>query len=135
VYIGVGLGAGPRDSLQLAVTLRAGVRPGVARAIVEGGALLAGWLLGGAAGLGTVVSVVLIGGRWTCPFSSSEYLPTLLLYGDEDVRAPTDVAHDLHAAIPTSRLVVMPGVGHMSSVEAPERFSSEVRAFLSGQPV
>jgi uncharacterized membrane protein YczE len=60
VYIGAGLGAGPRDSLQLAVTLRAGVRPGVARAIVEGSALLAGWLLGGAVGLGTVVSVVLI---------------------------------------------------------------------------
>jgi pimeloyl-ACP methyl ester carboxylesterase len=57
-------------------------------------------------------------------------LPTLLLYGDKDVRAPLTVARDLHARIPTSTLVVMPGVGHMSSVEAPERFATEVRGFL-----
>jgi pimeloyl-ACP methyl ester carboxylesterase len=57
-------------------------------------------------------------------------VPTLLLYGDKDVRAPLNVAEDLHAAIPSSRLVVMPGVGHVSSVEAAERFNAEVRAFL-----
>ncbi len=57
-------------------------------------------------------------------------VPTLLLYGDKDVRAPLNVAEDLHAAIPTSRLVVMPGVGHVSNVEAAERFNAEVRAFL-----
>ena len=57
-------------------------------------------------------------------------VPTLLLYGDKDVRAPLNVAEDLHAAIPTSRLVVMPGVGHMNNVEAAERLNAEVRAFL-----
>ena len=57
-------------------------------------------------------------------------VPTLLLYGDEDVRAPLTVAQDLHTRIPASRLVVMPGVGHMSSVEAAERFNAEVRSFL-----
>jgi uncharacterized protein len=61
VYIGAGLGAGPRDSLQLALSLRGGLRPGVARAIVEGVALAAGWLLGGAAGIGTAATVILIG--------------------------------------------------------------------------
>jgi uncharacterized membrane protein YczE len=61
VYIGAGLGAGPRDSLQLALSLRAGWRPGVARACVEGFALAVGWILGGAAGLGTMVSVLMIG--------------------------------------------------------------------------
>ena len=62
-------------------------------------------------------------------------VPTLLLYGDEDVRAPLTVAQDLHSKIPASRLVVMPGVGHMSSVEASERFNTEVRTFLrSVQP-
>jgi pimeloyl-ACP methyl ester carboxylesterase len=59
-------------------------------------------------------------------------LPTLLLYGAEDVRAPLTVARDLQAAIDTSTLVVLPGVGHMSSVEAPERFDAEVRSFLRG---
>lgn len=57
-------------------------------------------------------------------------VPTLLLYGDEDVRSPLTVAEDLHTTIPASRLVVMPGVGHMSSVEAAERFNTEVRSFL-----
>jgi pimeloyl-ACP methyl ester carboxylesterase len=62
-------------------------------------------------------------------------VPTLLLYGDQDVRAPLNVADDLHAAIPTSRLVVMTGVGHASSVEAAERFNAEVRAFLRSVPI
>jgi pimeloyl-ACP methyl ester carboxylesterase len=57
-------------------------------------------------------------------------VPTLLLYGDQDVRAPMNVAEDLHAAIPASKLVIMPGVGHVSSVEAPDRFIAEVRRFL-----
>lgn len=57
-------------------------------------------------------------------------VPVLLLYGDEDVRAPLSVARDLHDAIPGSRLVVMEGVGHLSNVEAPARFGAEVRAHL-----
>lgn len=57
-------------------------------------------------------------------------VPTLLLSGDKDVRAPLSIAEDLHAAISTSELVVMQGIGHLSSVEASERFNTEVRAFL-----
>ena len=57
-------------------------------------------------------------------------VPTLLLYGGDDVRAPLPVARALHSAIPGSRLVVMPGVGHVSSVEAPALFNRIVRNFL-----
>jgi pimeloyl-ACP methyl ester carboxylesterase len=57
-------------------------------------------------------------------------VPTLLLYGDEDVRSPLQVAEALHATIPGARLVVMAGVGHVSDMEAPERFNAEVRGFL-----
>jgi pimeloyl-ACP methyl ester carboxylesterase len=57
-------------------------------------------------------------------------VPTLLLQGDEDVRAPVQVAEQLHASIPSSKLVILPGVGHVSSVEAPELFTAEVRSFL-----
>jgi pimeloyl-ACP methyl ester carboxylesterase len=57
-------------------------------------------------------------------------LPTLLLYGNKDVRAPLSVAHDLHAKIPGSRLVVMEEVGHVCNIEAAERFNAEVRAFV-----
>lgn len=57
-------------------------------------------------------------------------VPTLLIYGDEDVRAPLNVAEALHVSIAASRLVVMTGVGHASCVEAAERFNREVRDFL-----
>lgn len=57
-------------------------------------------------------------------------VPTLLLYGDRDVRAPLSVARQLHAGIAGSRLVVFPGVGHMVDLEAPERFTAEVLEFL-----
>lgn len=61
-------------------------------------------------------------------------VPTLLVYGDADVRAPLAVAEDLRAAIPGARLVVLPGAGHLCNVEAPERFNDEVRAFLRAHP-
>ena len=61
-------------------------------------------------------------------------VPTLLLYGDMDVRAPSSVARALHAEIPGSRLVFIPGAGHVCNVDAPERFNSEVRAFLGSAP-
>ena len=56
-------------------------------------------------------------------------VPTLLLYGERDVRAPREVAEALHAGIPGSRLVFLP-TGHVCNIEAPERFNAEVRAFL-----
>lgn len=57
-------------------------------------------------------------------------VPTLLLYGTEDVRSPRAVADALHAAIPDSELVLLPGVGHLINLEAPEAFDAEVRRFL-----
>jgi len=61
-------------------------------------------------------------------------LPTLLLYGDKDVRSPLRLGEDLRSQIPGSRLVVMPGVGHLSNFEAPDRFDAEVRSFLRSVP-
>jgi pimeloyl-ACP methyl ester carboxylesterase len=57
-------------------------------------------------------------------------IPTLLLYGDRDVRAPLTVADDLHAAISGSTLVVLPDTGHACNIEAPQAFNSAVRSFL-----
>ena len=59
-------------------------------------------------------------------------VPTLVLCGDRDIRAPLPVAEALHAAIPGSQLVVLAGVGHVSAVEAPERFNAAIRQFLAG---
>lgn len=57
-------------------------------------------------------------------------IPTLLLYGELDERAPLAVARDLHSAIPGAELVVIPSVGHLSNIEAPEEFNSQVRRFI-----
>ena len=58
-------------------------------------------------------------------------VPCLLLYGDSDRRSPLSIGQVLHAAIPGSQLVVLPGIGHLSSVDAPALFNREVRRFLS----
>ena len=57
-------------------------------------------------------------------------VPTLLLYGDQDVRSPVEVGRALRDGISGSSLVILPGVGHFSSVEGAERFNHEVRSFL-----
>jgi pimeloyl-ACP methyl ester carboxylesterase len=57
-------------------------------------------------------------------------VPTLLVCGDKDVRAPLTVAQDLHAAISGSTLVVLPDAGHACNIEAPEAFNRAVRNFL-----
>jgi uncharacterized membrane protein YczE len=61
IYIGVDAGAGPRDSLMLAIHRKTGVSIRTARAIIEVTVVTIGWLLGGPAGVGTVVHAVLIG--------------------------------------------------------------------------
>ena len=57
-------------------------------------------------------------------------VPTLLIYGADDVRAPLAVAETLHAGIAGSTLVVLPGTGHVCSIEAPAAFNAAVRRFL-----
>ena len=61
VYIGVDAGAGPRDSLMLAIHRTTGVSIRVARGAIEIIVVLIGWLLGGPAGIGTVAFALLIG--------------------------------------------------------------------------
>jgi pimeloyl-ACP methyl ester carboxylesterase len=57
-------------------------------------------------------------------------VPTLLVYGDKDVRAPLTVAESLHAALSGSTLVVLLDTGHVCNIEAPEEFNRVVRNFL-----
>lgn len=60
-YIGAGMEAGPRDSLMLVLSRRAGVRIGAARTVLEIGATAAGWALGGTVGAGTLAFALLVG--------------------------------------------------------------------------
>ena len=48
-------------------------------------------------------------------------VPTLLLYGENDARAPLTVAADL---------VVLPKTGHLCNIESPAEFNIAVRSFL-----
>lgn len=57
-------------------------------------------------------------------------VPTLLLYGELDERSPLTVARAMHEAIPGSRLVVLPGLGHATFAEAPEAFNAAVADWI-----
>jgi len=61
IYIGVEAGAGPRDSLMLAVHRTTNMSIRLGRAIIEIIVVLIGWLLGGPLGIGTLIFAVLIG--------------------------------------------------------------------------
>jgi uncharacterized membrane protein YczE len=61
IYIGVDAGAGPRDSLMLAVKRISGRSLRLARGGIEVPLVLVAWLLGGPAGIGTVLFAILIG--------------------------------------------------------------------------
>jgi len=61
LYITCGLGPGPRDGLMTAIHNRSGIRIGRVRLGIEGAVLVAGWLLGGTVGLGTLLFATLIG--------------------------------------------------------------------------
>ena len=61
IYSGVDAGAGPRDSLMLAVKRTSGWSLRRARGTIEVFVVLTGWLLGGPLGIGTVVFALLIG--------------------------------------------------------------------------
>ena len=61
IYIGINAGAGPRDSLMMAVARTTPLDVRSARVIIETIAVLVGWLLGGPLGFGTVLFALLIG--------------------------------------------------------------------------
>ena len=60
-YIGAGLGPGPRDGLMTGLVKRTGGSVRVIRTSIEVAVLIAGWLLGGTVGLGTVIYAIAIG--------------------------------------------------------------------------
>ena len=60
-YIKSAFGAGPRDSLMVALTRKTGLPVGVCRGIIELVAVCVGWMLGGMLGIGTIISAFAIG--------------------------------------------------------------------------
>jgi pimeloyl-ACP methyl ester carboxylesterase len=57
-------------------------------------------------------------------------VPTLVLVGAEDVLTPPSEAVTMAAAIPRTRLDVIPGAGHLANLESPAAVNAALRAFL-----
>ena len=57
-------------------------------------------------------------------------VPTLLLWGEDDLVTTMDVAEEFHRLIPNSTLVTIKGCGHAPMIEHPEWFAEQVHSFL-----
>ncbi|MDD5628529.1 MAG: alpha/beta fold hydrolase [Elusimicrobia bacterium] len=59
-------------------------------------------------------------------------VPALVLAGEHDSLTPPLEGQAMAAAIPGARFCLIPGAGHLSSVEAPARFNRLLADFLDG---
>jgi len=90
LYIGAGLGPGPRDGLMTGVAIRTGRSIRSVRLAIELTVLSVGWTLGGPIGAGTVLYAFAIG-------PLSQYFMTKLAVGTDAVREHRDL-HSLSGA-------------------------------------
>jgi len=59
--------------------------------------------------------------------------PTLVFVGEKDVSTPVEKASLIASAIPNATLHIVPGSGHISSLEAPELINGKLMAFLESE--
>jgi uncharacterized protein len=85
IYVSPNIGAGPRDSLMLVIVDKFGTSLKKARTIIEIIAALAGWLLGGPVGIGTVIVAIVIGQIVQYSLPQSRTL-LLKIIGETDVK-------------------------------------------------
>jgi 3-oxoadipate enol-lactonase len=57
-------------------------------------------------------------------------VPTLIIVGEEDAITPPVMAETLHTGINGSKLIRIPGAGHLSNLEQPDAFNTAVREFF-----
>ncbi len=56
--------------------------------------------------------------------------PTLVLVGEDDQLTPPEMAREMAQGIAGSRLAIIPGSGHLSTLEEPDAVSAELEAWL-----
>ena len=56
-------------------------------------------------------------------------VPTLLIWGELDIRSPLRIARQFEQAIPSAKLVLIPACGHVTNLERPLEFNRAVREF------
>ncbi|MGE0875365.1 MAG: alpha/beta fold hydrolase [Burkholderiales bacterium] len=61
-------------------------------------------------------------------------VPTLVLFGDDDLIAPLEIARIVAASIPGARLEIVAGAGHSVYVEKPAEFNRILGEFLAALP-
>jgi len=61
------------------------------------------------------------------PLLASIACPTTIVTGEEDAIVPLAETEAMHQAIAGARLVVLPGVGHLSNLEAPAAFAEVLK--------
>jgi pimeloyl-ACP methyl ester carboxylesterase len=59
-------------------------------------------------------------------------VPTLVLVGEEDQITPPEHACEMAEAIPGARLEIIPGCGHLSTLEAPDDCTRHLMRWLGG---
>jgi pimeloyl-ACP methyl ester carboxylesterase len=56
--------------------------------------------------------------------------PTLVLCGREDAITPVEVHREIAAWVPTARLEIVKGAGHLSPLEQPEKVTGALRSWI-----
>lgn len=57
-------------------------------------------------------------------------MPSLVLCGDEDLATPPALGRELAAALPQARFALVPGAGHIPSLEQPAKLTALIKEFL-----
>jgi len=64
------------------------------------------------------------------PTLSQIDVPALILHGADDQLIPVQEAQSMHAAIKSSRMIILPDAGHLLNMEQPRLFNQAVKEFM-----
>jgi pimeloyl-ACP methyl ester carboxylesterase len=65
------------------------------------------------------------------PFLAAIHCPTLVLVGDGDELTPPELSKEICAGISGARFIVVPGSGHLSTLEKPDAVNTALAEWLS----
>lgn len=80
LYIGCGLGCGPRDSVMLGIYKKTGISIKYIRGVMEVLVMVVGYILGGQVGLGTIISAIGLGYSMQIIFEFFKFDPSKIIH-------------------------------------------------------
>lgn len=69
--------------------------------------------------------------RETCTKLYKIKVPVLIMVGQQDEITPPDIALSMHEKITDSTISIIDNAGHLSNMENPDQFNSELKIFLN----